>query len=241
MIEAFKKYVSNYDMEIRGIKLKYDHSFRVMSLSEKYALKLNFSKEDVYLAKLIGLLHDIGRFEQMKVYNTFVDKKSIDHADYSVDRLFNHNEIKLFHKNEEDYDVIRLAIKNHNKLEITGAKTERELMHSRLIRDTDKIDIVYNWAHLGFINYAEDGSEISPEVLENLKNHKPISHSIVKTKSDRIACTYAFVFDMNYDECLKEVKKYLDDKYETFEHKDVLKEMKEIVDNYVDERLGIKI
>ena len=53
--------------------------------------------------------------------------------------------------------------------------------------------------------------------------------------------TYAFVFDMNYDECLKEVKKYLDDKYETFEHKDVLKEMKEIVDNYVDERLGIKI
>ena len=241
MIEAFKKYVSNYDMEIRGIKLKYDHSFRVMSLSEKYALKLNFSKEDVYLAKLIGLLHDIGRFEQMKVYNTFVDKKSIDHADYSVDRLFNHNEIKLFHENEEDYDVIRLAIKNHNKLEITGAKTERELMHSRLIRDTDKIDIVYNWAHLGFINYAEDGSEISPEVLEYLKNHKPISHSIVKTKSDRIACTYAFVFDMNYDECLKEVKKYLDDKYETFEHKDVLKEMKEIVDNYVDERLGIKI
>ena len=104
MIEAFKKYVSNYDMEIKGIKLKYDHSFRVMSLSEKYALKLNFSEEDVYLAKLIGLLHDIGRFEQMKVYNTFVDKKSIDHADYSVDRLFNHNEIKLFHENEEDYD-----------------------------------------------------------------------------------------------------------------------------------------
>ena len=241
MIEAFKKYVSNYDMEISGIKLKYDHSFRVMSLSEKYALKLNFSEEDVYLAKLIGLLHDIGRFEQMKVYNTFVDKKSIDHADYSVDRLFNHNEIKLFHDNEEDYDVIRLAIKNHNKLEITGAKTERELMHCRLIRDTDKIDIVYNWAHLGLINYAEDGSEISPKVLENLKNHKSISHGDVKTKSDRIAGTYAFVFDTNYDECLKEIKQYLDDKYESFQHKEVLKEMKEIVDNYVDERLGIKI
>ena len=113
-------------------------------------------------------------------------------------------------------------------------------MHCHLIRDTDKIDIVYNWAHLGLINYAEDGCEISPKVLENLKNHKPISHDDVKTKSDRIACTYAFVFDTHYDECLKEIKQYLDDKYEQFEHKKVLEEMKKIVDDYVDDRLGIK-
>ena len=39
MIEAFKKYVGNYDMEVRGIKLKYEHSFRVMELSKKYAEK----------------------------------------------------------------------------------------------------------------------------------------------------------------------------------------------------------
>ena len=41
--------------------------------------------------------------------------------------------------------------------------------------------------------------------------------------------------------CPKFLEQYLDDKYESFEHKEVLKEMKEIVDNYVDERLGIKI
>ena len=87
MIEAFKKYVSNYDMEIRGIKLKYEHSFRVMSLSEKYALKLNFSEEDVYLAKLIGLLHDIGRFEQMKVYNTFVGVR-LDKGQHEIKMVF---------------------------------------------------------------------------------------------------------------------------------------------------------
>jgi putative nucleotidyltransferase with HDIG domain len=240
MIEAFKKYVGNYDMEVRGIKLKYEHSFRVMELSKKYAEKLNFSEEDIHLATLIGLLHDIGRFEQMKVYNTFVDRKSIDHADYSVEQLFDKGEIKLFYNNEEHYNIIKQAIKNHNKYNISGVEDERTLMHCHLIRDTDKIDIVYNWAHLGLINYAEDGCEISPKVLENLKNHKPVSHDDVKTKSDRIACTYAFVFDTHYDECLKEIKQYLDDKYEQFEHKKVLEEMKKIVDDYVDDRLGIK-
>ena len=36
---------------------------------------------------LIGLLHDIGRFEQVKVYDTFSDIDSIDHADYGVEIL----------------------------------------------------------------------------------------------------------------------------------------------------------
>ena len=81
---AFDKYVSNYDLSNELIKLKYDHSYRVMELSIKYAKELEFSESDIELCKIIGLLHDFGRFEQLKVYNTFDDNKSIDHADYSV-------------------------------------------------------------------------------------------------------------------------------------------------------------
>ena len=33
---------------------------------------------DVDLAWLIGLLHDVGRFEQLKRYGTFIDSQSID-------------------------------------------------------------------------------------------------------------------------------------------------------------------
>ena len=43
---------------------------------------LNLEKEDIKLAELIGLLHDIGRFEQLKRFNTFVDKKSINHGEF---------------------------------------------------------------------------------------------------------------------------------------------------------------
>ena len=47
MIEEFNKYVSNYDLNNKDIRLKYNHSFRVMELSEKYANLLGLYEEDV--------------------------------------------------------------------------------------------------------------------------------------------------------------------------------------------------
>ena len=88
MIEEFNKYTNNYDMNDEAIRNKYSHSIRVMNLSKKYATILGFSKEDIELATLIGLLHDIGRFEQISVYHTFNDSKIIDHALYGVKVLF---------------------------------------------------------------------------------------------------------------------------------------------------------
>lgn len=58
MQENFDKYVHNFDMKDEIIKAKYNHSYRVMKLSEKYARKLKFSKEDIEIAKIIGLLND---------------------------------------------------------------------------------------------------------------------------------------------------------------------------------------
>ncbi len=63
MKEAFEKYVKNYDMKDPDILYKYKHSYRVMALSEYLADKLNLSQIDKDLAKIIGLYHDIGRFE----------------------------------------------------------------------------------------------------------------------------------------------------------------------------------
>ena len=68
MIEEFNKYTSNYDMKIAEIKRKYNHSIRVMNLAKKYAKILGFKENDIELATVIGLLHDIGRFEQFKKY-----------------------------------------------------------------------------------------------------------------------------------------------------------------------------
>lgn len=238
MIEEFNKYVANYDCNNPKIKLKYDHSFRVMKLSEEYAKKLNFSIEDIYLAKVIGLLHDIGRFEQIKVYDTHNDYKSVDHADYSVEQLFNKGEIRNFVKDCKNDDIIRLAIKNHNKLIITGVNDERAMMHAKLIRDSDKVDILYIITCLDEISVNDKDLPISPKVLESIKLHKSVNTKEIENPNDHICCWFAFPFDINNDICLKDVDKYISLLYNKLTYKENFKEVYEEVKKYIEERIG---
>ena len=101
MLEAFENYISKYSLDQSYMKLKHDHSIRVMELMDKYAKELNYSEEDIEIAKLIGLLHDIGRFEQYKVFGNDKDHKTVDHADYSVVQLFEKNQIIWRYGNEK--------------------------------------------------------------------------------------------------------------------------------------------
>ena len=240
MIEEFNKYVSNYDLNNKDIRLKYNHSFRVMELSEKYANLLGLYEEDVKLAKPIGLLHDIGRFEQLAVYHTYNDSKSIDHADYSVEQLFDKEEIKRFYKNKNHWDIIRLAIKNHNKFAITGVSDDRCLLHCHLIRDTDKLDILYNWSTLHDIFPIDEDIKFSSNVITSIRNHESVKKEDIKNSSDRNACFMAFIFDIHFDECVSEAYNYIKKVYKELKYKEIYKEAMEIIDNYVKERIGDK-
>lgn len=86
--QAFAQYVRQYNAEDEKILLKILHTYRVADISERIAVGLGLSAYDTDLAWLIGMLHDIGRFEQLKQYGTFVDADSIDHAHFGVDLLF---------------------------------------------------------------------------------------------------------------------------------------------------------
>lgn len=86
--KAFETYISHYDRTDGKIELKVVHTYRVNGLCEEIAKDLELSEEDVDLAWLVGLLHDIGRFEQIKDFGTFDDSVSVDHAKYGVKLLF---------------------------------------------------------------------------------------------------------------------------------------------------------
>ena len=101
----FDKYVSNYDMTDPDINYKYYHSYRVMDAAKLIATKLNLSERDIHLATLIGLLHDIGRFEQDKLYNSFKDIK-MDHGNYGVEVLKENDMLDNYNINKEDYEVV---------------------------------------------------------------------------------------------------------------------------------------
>jgi len=235
--KAFDEYVSNYNLKNKDIKLKYTHSYRVMKLQEKYAKLLGFSKEDVELAKVIGLLHDLGRFEQLRVYKTYDDSKSIDHADYSCVQLFDKNEIKRFVKNEEWYPIIEFAIKNHNKRVLKKVSSERMMKHARLIRDTDKLDIIFLIGTLKEIDVTPVKRHISKEVLKQFYEKVEIDKKLIKNRNDYSVIRYAFAFDINYAICLKEMAKNFSAYFELQKNNQELKEVYEYTLNYIKERL----
>lgn len=105
--KVFDEYVKMYDSDNEMIKLKIDHTYRVSKLCEKIAFSLGFNKNDIDIAWLLGLLHDIGRFEQVKRYGTFNDALSIDHAVLGVDILFNENKIRDFVEDDSEDQLIK--------------------------------------------------------------------------------------------------------------------------------------
>ncbi len=194
--EAFEQYISNYDLKNEEISLKYHHSYAVSDLMAELAFRLNLSKEEIVLAKVIGLLHDIGRFEQLKIFESFSDK-NIDHADESCNYLFKEGHIRDFIE-EEKYDlIIEKAIRYHNKLEIPKLK-EKEQLFTKMIRDMDKVDIYKQFA----VNYEMifDASEISENVLKQFQQSTLVDRKNIKSKSDDVLGMLSFVFDINFEE-----------------------------------------
>ena len=108
--EVFCDYVKNFDSNNEKVSMKISHTMRVIDLSEQIANYLNLCKTDIELAKLIALLHDIGRFEQVAKYNSFKDYKTEDHAELGVKILFTDNFIRKFIQDDKYDNTIKIAI-----------------------------------------------------------------------------------------------------------------------------------
>ena len=65
-LDAFNSYVARYDVSDERIALKVEHTYEVAKLCDEIARGEGLPPADVDLAWLCGLLHDIGRFEQLR-------------------------------------------------------------------------------------------------------------------------------------------------------------------------------
>lgn len=252
---AFKEYLKNFDINDGKTKLKMIHTYKVMEQAEKIAEDLKMSEEEVELAKLIGLLHDIGRFEQAKRFNDFRDYNlSIDHADFGCDLLFKDNLIRNFIETDEFDNIIYKAIYNHNKLNIEEGLSEKELLHSKIIRDADKVDNfrVKQEEKLETLLYMAEGGitqieneVISPIVYEDFMNSKLIVNTDRKTPLDHWISYTAFIFDFNFKTGLKYIKDndYINRNinrinYKNPESKRQMENIRKHAIKYINERLG---
>ena len=92
---AFQEYLKDYDQNNDKVKLKIVHTYGVVRQAEEISRRKNLSPEDTELSKIIALLHDIGRFEQLKRFDSF-EPATMDHAAYGVEILFHEGLIRHF-------------------------------------------------------------------------------------------------------------------------------------------------
>ena len=194
----FLKYTENYDLNNEHIKAKQQHSLRVIEISKKIAQGLGLPCEEIELATIIGLLHDVARFEQYTIYGTFKDIESIDHGDFGA-QILEKDIRKYIEKNEYDGIIIK-AVKNHNKFKIEEGLTEKELLFAKIIRDADKIDILYQ-SVVRFWRGNEqmvENSVISEDVITAIQNLSQVKRRKGQTAIDNVISVIAFIFDLNF-------------------------------------------
>ncbi len=207
--KEFKKYVANYDIENPRIAVKVSHIERVAEYSKRIAKSLNLSEEEIKLAELIGIFHDLGRFEQVRIANTFNDKESgINHGEYSIKVLFEDNLIRNFIKEDIYDDIIKISILNHNKSKIDEGLTEKELLFSKIVRDADKLDIINNIViteKFKTVFWFDDFNipKISEYAMKTIENRTLLNYKYVKNNADQIVVFYAYIFDLYFDISLK--------------------------------------
>ncbi len=221
---VFKAYTDKYDVGDEKIRLKVEHTYRVADLCETIAKNLGMSVRDTDLAWLIGMLHDIGRFEQLRVFGTFLDADSIDHAHYGVEILFDDGKILDYLKldnnsilepgfNDGFMEIIKKAIWNHSAYKIENGLEEREKLFCNIIRDADKIDIfrVMDKTPMDAIYNVDEktlrNAEVSVEVMDAFMERHAVLGSLRKTPADYIVGHAALAFELVFPISLAIAKK----------------------------------
>ncbi len=209
----FWNFVKNYDLNNPNLMRKVIHSFTVAESCFSIASHLKFDKKTREFLYLIGLLHDLGRFEQWRLFQTYNDQLSVDHASLSSDLIDKMNNKDLFITRAQK-KFLREVIYYHNK-PIT-LKNKEQNKYIEIIKNADSfcnIVTIANGAQQMTVN--ENG--VTDEIYNNFVKGKSLYGLMPKTKLDRClllcnACnclTFKFlikeVVERNYIDCMYEV------------------------------------
>ena len=209
---AFEEYVRTYDPSNPRISLKIAHTLRVAQLCDMIAREACL---DTDLAWLCGLLHDIGRFEQVRRYDTFNDSRSVSHAALGIEVLFGESSARLdeqhvtplirsFISDESHDELLRTAIAHHSDYQLPSRLDPTTRAFCDLLRDADKIDII----KVNCICPIEDiygvssedmaRSDLSDDVVRIFYEHHTIPRDVRNYPADILVSHICFAWELVY-------------------------------------------
>ena len=218
LVKLYDEYVDTY-READGklpvmMQLKRTHTAFVVKNAELIADGEGFTSEEREVALAAALLHDTGRYEQLKRYNTFRDSDSVDHAVFSHDIVKEKGWLDQvsgfgfqvsgsgFQVSDGGKEVILKAVLYHNRrdlppeIEQSNNPNSRTLLGaaSHTVRDADKLDIFRvledQVAHTDWKGDSRAfwnlavSAPPNPVVVANIEHGEPVDYQNIKSLSD---------------------------------------------------------
>lgn len=250
--EWFYSYVKSYQTDDpehqRNLDLKEDHTRRVCRQITEIGRDLGLNEEEQRLSEIIALFHDIGRFEQYARYCTFLDGRSVNHAEFGVEILREKGVLNPIGASSRE--LILKTISNHNLATLPRHGDETCLFFSRLLRDADKLDIwrvvteYYQRKANGEQNQAieldlPDTPGISSGVYRDLISQNIVDICSMENLNDFKLLQVGWVYDMNFVPTFRRLRQkgYLDVIRKALPDSDAIRGIFAAVGSYLDERL----
>ena len=232
-----------------NIKMKDDHSRRVLGEMLYLADQLHLAENQRVLAQAIGLLHDVGRFPQFIKYRTYNDPRSVNHCLLGVEVL--QNEAVLAGLSEKERQLIEKAIRYHGDKELPEDLDGDTLLFSKMIRDADKLDI-YKVIAEAYIKHRDDPGnfkleiefpdipQYTPVILEAVLAGRRIDYKQLRTSNDMKLCILGWVYDINFPATLKRLRqrRHLETILEFLPRNEDIAKVRSKIFAYVDDRAG---
>ncbi|MHC1631251.1 MAG: HD domain-containing protein [Methanotrichaceae archaeon] len=213
-VDDLKKWFASYVQMFKSgdadqqqnIALKEEHTKGVCKEILDIGKKLGLGEEDLCLAEVMALFHDIGRFEQYARYRTFADHRSVDHGEFGA-KILQESGV-LDRLDETTRDLILRAISYHNRAFLPQNETKTCLFFTKLLRDADKLDVLrvvtdYYSQKNGERNSAlelglPDTPGISDEVYEDLMEERIVAITHLKNLNDFKLLLVGWIYDINF-------------------------------------------
>ena len=196
LLRAYDAYVDTFRMADgkfpEMMQLKRTHTAFVVRNAELVASGEGFSAEERSAAVAAALLHDTGRYEQLRRFNTFRDSDSVDHA------VFSHAIVRekgwLAGERPAFAAAVLNAVLYHNRRDLPDGMDALTEVASHTVRDADKLDIFRvlenqvehtDWRgdSRAFWNLSVSAPP-NPEVVACIENGRPVDYQSIRSLAD---------------------------------------------------------
>lgn len=251
--EWFYDYIAGFfgddDYINANLELKKEHTGYVVDEARYIAAGLALDENDRLVAETVALFHDVGRFEQFTKYQTYSDRKSINHSELAADIVEAEGVLDALDDSEKA--VILSAVRFHSLKDLPDDLDEKTLLHCRIVRDADKLDIyrVLLEKYLQYISNSEDFNlELeyvdepwySPGIVEAIMDGRQVKYSEAKTLNDMKLLILAMIFDVNFRPTFKMIKQkgYIQEFIDMLPADDTIYKVKTKLLDYIDQKLS---